>query len=281
MHSRSLLCAGIIFLGSAATLSAASPVTGGPSSAAPYKAEFSVSSSTQIPGKNLHPGNYTITLVDHLSDRVILLVESPDKKVHEIFLGVPNSLLFESRLTGPIAWNKDSAQDTALRGFVFPGGGAVEFVYPKDEAVAIAKKDNVKVAAIDPKSEGLHLKNNLLSKDDMQIVTLWLLTPTTVGPKGAAQPAIEAERYKAPPSPRPQPSQELAQNEAPAPPPTVASSQNVPSSSLAPAPHAHRKPVLANLPHTASNLPLILAAGLVSLFLTALLGLVRRPIDEV
>jgi hypothetical protein len=263
-----ILCGATIFLGSATALTAtAAPVPFSDPITVPLVSNFSVSSPTQIPGEKLQPGDYSITVVDHLSDRIVLRIDGPEGKVHDTFLGVPNASLRSGGSPGPISWNAGSDHDGALRGFVFPGGGAVEFVYPKDEAVAIAKKNSGKVLAIDPASEGLAVRDKTLSQEDMAMVTLWTLTPTTVGPNDAAQPAIQAARYL-PPQPA-QPAQEVAQNEPP--PPLPAPVQH--------AANVTRKPVVAKLPHTASNLPFIFVAGLFSLFSAALLSLGRRAND--
>ena len=88
----------------------------------------------------------------------------------------------------------------------------VEFVYPKADAVAIAKSNQSKVPAIDPASEGKVADKNL-SQDDMEVVTLWLLSSTTVGPNDSA-PAIKAEKYQqvATNEPPPPPAQQLDQS---------------------------------------------------------------------
>ena len=88
----------------------------------------------------------------------------------------------------------------------------VEFVYPKAEAVAIAKSNQSKVPAIDPASEG-KVADKSLSKDDMEVVTLWLLSSTTVGPNDTT-PAIKAEKYQqvASNEPPPQPAQQVQQS---------------------------------------------------------------------
>ena len=72
-------------------------------------------------------------------------------------------------------------------GWLFPGEAAVlEFVYPKGDAVAIAKSNNAKVPAIDPVSEGRPEELKGLSKTDLELVTLWLLSSTQVGPGDSA-----------------------------------------------------------------------------------------------
>ena len=198
--------------------------------AAEPEAKLKVSGPTAVPGSTLQPGTYTLRVVDHLSDRYILRVVGGAGSDRPTFLGIPNPALKAS--AGEIKWGAGPEGTTYLKGWNFGGtAGTLEFVYPKDDAVALAKANNTSVAAIDPASEG-RVSNNGLSKEDMQMVTLWLLSPTHVGPNDTSG-GIKAERYQ----------QQVA--------------------SIAP-----HKPVVSRLPHTASYLPLVMLAGLLS-FLTA------------
>ena len=257
---------------------AASPAGYALPDAAPLVANFSVSSTTTVPGTTLKPGSYVIRVVDHLPDRTILRIETADGKQLTTFLGLPSRRLSNSG-RGPVDWATGPDHDKALRGFSFPGDYAVEFVYPKAQAVKLAVANSNKVEAIDPASDNLPAKDKNLSREDMRIVTLWTLAPTTVGPNDNT-PAISAVKYEAPAAPSaPTPTYE-ARNEppavvnrpAPVPRPRVHTSAPAESSAAAPAPK--RKPVLTALPHTASDLPLILLGGLVSL--TAAAGLRTR-----
>ncbi len=194
--------------------------------AAEPEAKLKVNAPTAVPGSTLEPGSYTLSVVDHLSDRYILRVVGGSGAERPTFLGIPNPSLKAS--AGEIKWGSGPDGTTYLKGWNFGGAaGTLEFVYPKDEAVALAKANNASVAAIDPASEG-RVSNNGLSKEDMQMVTLWLLSPTHVGPNNTSG-GIKAERY-----------------------------QQVASVT----PH---KPVVSRLPHTASYLPLVMLAGLLSL----------------
>ncbi len=187
-------------------------------------ANFNVSDMTAIPGKTLPPGAYSIHVVDHLKDRYIVRVEGP-ANASTLFIGIPNKSLPHAS-QGKIAWKTPTEGATYLRGWNFPALPApLEFAYPKADAVAVAKANNAQVPAIDPESEGMVSKASL-SKDEMQIVTLWLLSPTRVGPGAPA--GIQAARYQ-----------------------QVAS--------------AAHKPVVARLPHTASPLPLFWLLGTLSL----------------
>ena len=112
-----------------------------------------------------------------------------------------------------------------IKGWYFNGTPSViEFVYPKDDAVAIAKSNPAKVPAVDPASEG-KVSDNTLSQDDMQLLTLWVLSLEQVGPGNA--PSIKAARY------------EMAS--------------------------VSQKPAIKALPHTASWLPWVWLSGICSL----------------
>lgn len=249
-----------------------------PSEPGQLAASFSVTSPTSVPGKVLKPGSYTIRVVDHLSDRIVLRIEDPEGKPSTTFLGLPSSGLVSSS-TGPVSWPSSPKGSTALRGFAFAGGNAVEFVYPKDEAVAIAKVNTSKVAAIDPPSDNLPARKDL-SREDMQMVTLWSLSSTRVGPNDAG-PAIQAEHYKAPES-------VVAQSAAAPASSYTASSQPTPRAAATPRPRAvrptpapqqvatlHRPAVVSSLPHTASTLPTLLLLTLMSLAGAAALRFTR------
>jgi len=227
MRITSFLCLTAFLTGTAGTALAAPA-----DSTSDLKAKFNVTQQTEVPGLTLEPGAYSIRVVDHLADRLIMRIDDSKSGQHSTFIGLPNKGLAKSG-SGIINWGSGPDGGSAARGFSFPGGPTVEFVYPKAEAVALAKLNSTRIPAIDPASEGRAPKNNNeLSKDDMEVVTLWTLSSTKVGSDDAA-PAIKAERYQ---------SQEVASVSKPA-----------------------VKPVIAKLPHTASYLPLLLLAGMLSL----------------
>ena len=199
-------------------------------------AKFSVSTQTEIPGLTLQPGAYTIRIMDHYADRVIVRVEGRGD-VHSTFIALPNVGIGTPDSSGLINWRNSPSGLAATRGFSFPGGIEVEFVYPKAEAVTLAKLNANKVPAIDPASEGRVADQAGLSKDDMQLVTLWMLAENKVGPSDTA-PAITAERY-----------------------------QQVASVS--------HKPVIARLPHTAGSLYLVALLGMLSLVSAGVLRVAR------
>jgi LPXTG-motif cell wall-anchored protein len=198
--------------------------------------KFTVTQAEEVPGMTLEPGSYTIHIVDHLSERYVVRVDDPKSGTHSTFLAVENSAIAKPDAPGQVAWTNPSDGKTYLRGWLFRGEPAVlEFVFPKDAAVAIAKSNASKVPAIDPASEGKSAEIKGLSQSDLELVNLWLLSSTHVGPGDAG--TISAEHYK-----------------------QVASVQ---------------KPKVGKLPQTGSSLPLIALFGVFSLIGASFLRLYR------
>ncbi len=274
--------------------------------------QFQIKEKTEVPNVTLTPGSYSIRILDHLRDRVILQVSGKNNHVEATFLAVPASTM-ASAPVGPIAYGAGPKGKAAMKGFAFPGGTAVEFVYPKNDAVSIAQANGTRVMAIDPASEG-RVPAPKLNQNDMQMITLWMLEPSRVGP-GDAKPTIAASRYQAPqPAPvaAPAPAVETAQAQrSPATPPSPTTTAAAPaeaSSALAytpavaaaPASHSgvrrqrpaqiaqndvpsaptpvrtHTRPAgVTALPHTASMLPWVWLGAFGSLALAVLLSLRR------
>ncbi len=236
-------------------------------------APLQLSQKTEAPGVSLAPGSYTVRIADHLNDRMIVQLQKSGSGNVATLLAYPNPALASSG-SGPVLFASGLNNKPTLRGFAFSGGPAIEFVYPKKDAVTLAKANDVKVMAVDPASEG-RPKLPQLTQSDMNEVTLWMLTPTAVQP--GTGPGIQAARYQPPTSAgavsgttevaaAPQPYHD-ASPAAPAQPAPV---------QVASSPRPHIRPAVKQLPHTASNLPLVALAGLLSLGLAGGLGAARR-----
>ena len=228
---------------------------------------------TTVPGHVLDPGNYSIRILDHLKDRYILRVDDNSGRALATFIGLHNPE-FDPFVTlhhqGPILWTSAPKGSAAIRGFSFPGGNTLEFVYPKAEAVAIAKLNTYSVPAIDPESEG-RKPDPKLTPEDREVVTLWMLEATRIGPKNET-PAIAAKRF-VPPVESAETTQ-VAQNEPPKELSQVRAASQRSAAPVAETPAPARiskvktKPVARTLPQTGSELPL-LALLTLGVFLTA------------
>ena len=243
---------------------------------------FAIDHKTEVPGLTLKPGEYTIRILDQLSDRMIVRIDSSTSKDHAIFLAVPSSSIASASESGVVNWSSPPKGTEAIRGFSFGTNRAVEFVYPKAEAVQLAKLNAAQVIAIDPESQGMPSPLKNLSKDDMQIVNLWVLALTTTGPNNKTT-AILAQRYqgnKSATATMAANSQPVAAPSAPTPEPTQLASVETPkqeSQMWNSSPTAKRaRPVMAKLPKTASSMPVVWLVGFFSFAGAFCLGIFRR-----
>lgn len=167
----------------------------------PKTVPFPVAASLGIPGATLNPGDYTIEVVNQLSDRIVLRVRDKSGAALSTFLGV-RERQSSSRASGPVTWSNAVDGQKYLRGWNFQGApSSVEFVYPKDDAVKIATANPSKIPAVDPGSEGKPT-DNTLSQSDMELLNLWLLHLDQVS---GGQGSIKAERYESASSPQQKP----------------------------------------------------------------------------
>jgi hypothetical protein len=157
-------------------------------------ARFDMPASYGVPGVVLPAGSFSINVASHLGNRYIVHIDDQAGDVLATFLGLPSTRL-PHPADGRISWTTANKGVIYLKGWYFPTASVgLEFVYPKAEAVAIAQANHTPVAAIDPASDGLLVAQPKdLSAKDLQVVTLWMLTPTRVGPQGAE--GIKAQRY--------------------------------------------------------------------------------------
>jgi hypothetical protein len=189
----------------------------------------------------LPPGTYTMVLVDSLADRHIVRVFAADEKtVITTILAIPNYRLQPTGKTVLQYWEVPAGQPRALRAWFYPGDNfGQEFAYQKQTAVQIAAFVKTPVPAIEMDTTAPE-----------QLMTAPLV--------------IVDESGKA---------SELAQT-APPPQPAVQQQEKVQiAATQDPAPVAATEQAL---PHTASVLPLLGLAGLVSLALYAALGFGSR-----
>ena len=242
---------------------------------------FVLDKSVEVPGGTLKAGSYTVAVLDSLSDRTVLRLDGENGKRHVLLLGVSNAPL--SGTAGqPVLWDSKAQGKRALRGFVLSDGRSVELVYPKADAVALAKANHQSVVAVDTASEG-RPELDKLSDRDMQMVNLWLLTPTRVGPDNGLEAKrfepngrVQAAQTNVTPVSRPSSyvSSGSASVAAPARPVQIARTE--------PAPHLRPQSTtttgrrVARLPQTGSNLPLFYVVSTTALLGAAMINLRRR-----
>jgi LPXTG-motif cell wall-anchored protein len=187
----------------------------------------------------LQPGKYVMVLADSMSDRHIVQVFD-ETQTHLIttILAIPNQRLQATGKTVFQYWEVPAGQPRALRAWFYPGDNfGQEFAYHKRTAVAIAAYVKTPVPAIEI---------DTTSAEELKSAPLVIVDesgntnqppPVSALPQVAFQEPVET-------------AQAARQEPAPAEP--------------------------QSLPHTASAMPLLGLAGLVSLALFAALGLRSR-----
>ncbi len=278
MHLRAHLVA-LALLTSPAIAQQGSALAGTSSSAS---AQLQIAQTTEVPGTSLSHGSYSIRIADRLQDRLIVQIQKSGSQTFTSLLGYPNPSLRSGSSAGPVLFGSGLKGKPTLRGYAFPGGPVVEFVFPKQDAVDLAKSNSIRVMAVDTASEGKVALPNL-TQTDMSEVTLWMLTPTAVDP-ATSKPGIQAARYQAPvatedraTAPSSSDSTQSA-SAAPVQPSSVSSTRPATNAPVQVASnHPPRlRPAIKQLPHTASSLPLISLVGWVSLLSAGCLALRRK-----
>ena len=229
--------------------------------------------TTEIPGTTLQPGSVKLEVEDRLQDRAIVRITEADGTRHDLVLSVPNDKL-TSAGAGELVFfpttdgNKQTVQAWKCQSCSEP----LEFVYPKDQAVAVTQNTGKPVMAVDPSYDKLP-KN--LSQDDMKVVTLWLLAPkkiTADGKGSGVEPtkladlksqttAVAASSAPAAPAAPAVAAYRPAAPEQPAAPVTVAAAE---------------PPAEPKMPHTAGNTSEYALAGILLLGASGLLTARRR-----
>jgi len=226
-----------------------------PSTAKPVY--FTFSKPVALPRVTLPAGKYLFRLTDTLAARTIVQVLSEDgKKVQGIFITVP-----AERPAAPdqaeIRFLETAANTPPAVGtYWYPGDRTGwEFVYPRDEALRLAK--SAKRAVLTTASAA--------NADQMRTADLARVSPegeqVPLGPQSDT-PAFAGDTVRG----------EVAQDVAPAAPQPQAAANSQAAVSQTDTPRAPR----TRLPSTASNTPAIALGGLIALFASLGVGLWRR-----
>jgi hypothetical protein len=208
------------------------------------KTVITFSGPVEIPGVHLTgfgvlpAGTYVFKILDSQSDRHIVQIFSKDElTVYATILAIPNYRLKATDKTVVTFRERPAGEPEALRAWFYPGRNwGEEFVYPKAQAIALAKATNTPVL-FTPAEIPLEVAEPIKSADAPVVVEL------KRAPVLAIQPTGEEVQLAAVVTPPP-PETEVAAAPAPAPAP----------------PEADRA-----LPETASPLSLIALLGLLAL----------------
>jgi hypothetical protein len=114
------------------------------------KTVFTFSGPVEMPGQVLPAGTYVFKLLDSHSNRHIVQVFNKDENhVFGTFLAIPDYRLQPSDKTIITFSERPVGSPEAIKGWFYPGmGHGHEFVYPKREAVALARANNIPVPSM-------------------------------------------------------------------------------------------------------------------------------------
>ena len=102
------------------------------------------SKAVQLPGVTLPAGRYRFELADPVESRRVIKVQSDDgKKQLAMLLSIPNQLREPAKDPVVLFAETPEGQPDAVRAWVYPGETiGYEFIYPKDEALKIARQSH-------------------------------------------------------------------------------------------------------------------------------------------
>jgi hypothetical protein len=137
------------------------------------KTVFTFSGPVEIPGQVLPAGTYAFKLLDSHSNRHIVQVFSKDeRRVFGTFLAIPDYRLRPSDKTIITFSERPAGSPEAIKGWFYPGlGHGHEFVYPKREAVVLARANNTPVPSI-PEEVAVNSTKPAVTMREPEIVAL-------------------------------------------------------------------------------------------------------------
>jgi len=213
---------------------------------------LTINETIQLPNATLQPGTYTIKLLDSQSDRhVVQVFDKDEKHLITTILAVPNYRLQPTGKSKFSFWEVPAGQAPALRAWFYPGDNfGQEFVYPKNMSTQIAASAKMAVPTTSAQSAEEYKSAPITATNETGASSS--LDTNTYTPIESANATAKAEP---PPAPAPEPVVTPEPTPTPAPQEVTAT----------PAPEPQAAPVPTELPQTASSVPLIGLAGIVSL----------------
>src|SRR3954467_22653 len=120
------------------------------------KTILTFSGPVQIPGATLPAGSYVFKLADIPGNRhVVQVFDKDEKKIFTTLLSVPNQRLEPSDKPGILFSERAPGSPQAVKVWYYPGDTiGDEFVYPKTQAMRIAKETHSKVLATNDDNRG-------------------------------------------------------------------------------------------------------------------------------
>ena len=119
------------------------------------KTILTFSGPVQIPGATLPAGSYVFKLADIPGNRhVVQVFDKDEKKIYTTMLAVPNQRMAPSDKPIVLFSERASGSPQAVKVWFYPGETiGNEFVYPKTQAMKIAKETHTRVLAMNDESK--------------------------------------------------------------------------------------------------------------------------------
>lgn len=114
------------------------------------KTFLTFSGPVQVPGVTLPAGTYTFKLADLTGNRhVVQIFDKDEKKIYTTLLAIPDQRLEPSDKPVVLFSERAAGMPQAIKAWFYPGDTiGNEFVYPKTQAIAIAKATHESVLAM-------------------------------------------------------------------------------------------------------------------------------------
>src|SRR6266404_8114898 len=119
------------------------------------KTILTFSGAVQIPGATLPAGSYVFKLADISGNRhVVQVFDKDEKKIYTTMLAVPNQRLEPTDKPVILFAERAAGSPQAVKVWFYPGDRVGnEFVYPKSQAMRIAKETHQRVLAYNEDNE--------------------------------------------------------------------------------------------------------------------------------
>src|SRR5579864_2215477 len=271
------------------------PATGAPASEPVRKTAFSINEPLEVPGMMLEPGRYVMKLVELEAHRNVLEVFetvqlwSPDEtRLLSTLLTMPNYDLPTTDKTVFSFFERGPKQPKALRLWFAPGRNySQEFVYPKSQAVELAKVVGRGVLAMPPELPGDIGRLARMVVEPTPAASKAPLVSTGPGPSFPSPPASVPARRITPVSGAPRQTAVPVQSARPvqaapvnAAPPAEPDAVSAARTSQSRARLRDPKPATGALPKTGSFLPVFASLGLLALAAGSLLRILALRLER-
>lgn len=157
---------------------------------------FTFSGPVQIPGHTLPAGTYMFKLADSPSNRHIVQVFNKDgSKLYATILAIPDQRLDPA--DKPVVMFKETPAGTpsAVRAWFYPGNTiGDEFVYPKEQAMRIAKATHEPVLSITDES---NMKSAEVTRIDESGAATTTTSTAPAGTSGSSAPRMTEQTTRA------------------------------------------------------------------------------------